>query len=60
LRGFYPRKSYPESIRKVQFFDPVSELDLVFLTNLRDADALSIARLYKYRWQVELFFRWIK
>ena len=60
LRGFYPRKSYPEPLRKVHFFDPVSELDLVFLTNLRDADALSIARLYKYRWQVELFFKWIK
>jgi len=60
LRGFYSRKSYPEPFRKVHFFDPVSELDLVFLTNLLQADALTIARLYKYRWQVELFFKWIK
>ena len=60
LRGFYSRQSYPDLIRKVRFFDPVSDMDLVFLTNLFDANALSIARLYKYRWQVELFFKWIK
>jgi IS4 transposase len=60
LRGFYSRQSYPDLIRRVRFFDPISELDLIFLTNLFEADALSIARLYKYRWNVELFFKWIK
>jgi len=60
LRGFYSRQSYPELIRKVHFLDPVSELDLSFLTNLFEANALSVARLYKYRWHVELFFKWIK
>lgn len=60
LRGFYSRQSYPEQMRKVHFLDPIANLDLTFLTNIFDADALSVARLYKYRWQVELFFKWIK
>lgn len=51
---------YPEKLRRVAFRDPETDLILVFLTNNFDLPALTIAHLYKLRWRVELFFKWIK
>jgi hypothetical protein len=51
---------YPEKLRRVGFRDPETDLVLVFLTNNFDLPALTIAHLYKLRWRVELFFKWIK
>ena len=60
LNGFYSAKAYPEHLRRVRFKDPESGKTLVFLTNNTVLPALTIAALYKSRWQVELFFKWIK
>ena len=60
LDSFYPRKYYPEAIRRVKYRDPESGRSLVFLTNNFSLPALTIADLYRQRWQVELFFKWIK
>ena len=54
------RANYPEPLRKVRFKDPDTGKTLVFLTNNLDLPALTIAKLYKLRWRVELFFKWIK
>jgi hypothetical protein len=51
---------YPDRLRRVSYKDPESGKALVFLTNNFDLPALTIAKLYKCRWQVELFFKWIK
>ena len=53
-------KDYPEKLRRVGFFDAKNNKLLIFLTNDFSLPALTIARLYKCRWQVELFFKWIK
>jgi hypothetical protein len=53
-------RKYPEKLRRVSFRDPETGKVLVFLTNNFDLPALTIARLYKLRWRVELFFKWIK
>jgi hypothetical protein len=60
LNGFYISKDYPEHLRRIRFKDPESGKTLVFLTNNTTLPALTIAALYKNRWQVELFFKWIK
>ena len=60
LNGFYAAKDYPEQLRRIRFKDPESGKTLVFLTNNTNLPALTIAALYKSRWQVELFFKWIK
>lgn len=60
LNGFYSAKAYPEHLRRVRFKDPESGKTLVFLTNNTILPALTVAALYKSRWQVELFFKWIK
>ncbi len=60
LNGHYSAKKYPEHLRRVRFKDPESGKTLVFLTNNTSLPALTIAALYKSRWQVELFFKWIK
>jgi hypothetical protein len=60
LQGFKSAKAYPEHLRRVRFKDPSSDKTLVFLTNNTALPALTIAALYKSRWQVELFFKWIK
>ena len=60
LNGFYSAKAYPEHLRRIRFKDPESGKTLVFLTNNTVLPALTIAALYKSRWQVELFFKWIK
>ena len=60
LNGFYIALDYPEQLRRIRFKDPESGKTLVFLTNNTALSALTIAALYKSRWQVELFFKWIK
>ena len=54
------RKLFPWPLRKVRYFDEELRRDFVFLTNHLDIPALNVTKLYKLRWQVELFFRWIK
>ncbi|MCM0607791.1 MAG: IS4 family transposase [Ideonella sp. WA131b] len=60
LNGHYSAKKYPEHLRRVRFKDPETGKTLIFLTNNTALPALTIASLYKSRWQVELFFKWIK
>jgi hypothetical protein len=60
LNGYYSSKHYPEHLRRIRYRDPETGKSLVFLTNNTALPALSIAALYKGRWQVELFFKWIK
>jgi hypothetical protein len=60
LNGIFASKDYPEHMRRVRFKDPESGKTLVFLTNNTTLPPLTIAALYKSRWQVELFFKWIK
>jgi len=60
LAGAKSSQSYPEALRRVAFYDTERKRRLVFLTNNFTLPALTIARLYKCRWQVELFFKWIK
>ena len=60
LNGYYISKDYPEQLRRIRFKNPESGKTLVFLTNNTVLPALTIAALYKSRWQVELFFKWIK
>ena len=60
LDGFYTRQDYPELLRRIRFKDPESGKTLVFITNNFSLPAATICALYKSRWQVELFFKWIK
>ena len=60
LNGYYSAKKYPEHLRRIRFKDPETGKTLVFLTNNTALPALTICALYKSRWQVELFFKWIK
>lgn len=60
LDGFYISQDYPEQMRRIRFKDPETGKTLVSLTNNTALPALTIAALYKSRWQVELFFKWIK
>ena len=60
LTGRYTRIGYPAVLRRVEFFDVKYNRTLIFLTNNFELQALQIAQLYKSRWQVELFFKWIK
>jgi hypothetical protein len=60
LAGTKSSRQYPEPLRRIAFYDVDRERRLVFLTNNFELPALTIARLYKCRWQVELFFKWIK
>jgi Transposase DDE domain/Domain of unknown function (DUF4372) len=54
------KRAYPKLLRRVHFYDQQSKLDLVFLTNRFDLKAVTIAAIYKQRWQIELFFKWLK
>ena len=58
--GFYTRKNYPEKLRRIKFIDVDKQKRIILLTNQMTLPALTIAELYRCRWQVELFFKWIK
>lgn len=60
LTGFYSNKNYPMNLRRIKFYDSENDQYLVFLTNNFCLPALTIAELYRNRWQIELFFKWIK
>ena len=60
LTGFYTHKRYPEKLRRIKYYDTDTDRTLLFLTNNFTLPALTIAQLYRCRWQVELFFKWIK
>jgi hypothetical protein len=60
LTGFYPAKDYPEALRRIRYYDADTDARLIFLTNSFDLPALTVAQLYKARWRIELFFKWIK
>jgi transposase len=60
LTGFYTAQHYPDKLRRIKYYDTQTNRRLVFLTNNFSLPALTIAELYRYRWQIELFFKWIK
>jgi hypothetical protein len=60
LKGYYAKKDYPEKLRRISYFDSKNNKTFVFLTNNFTLPAITIADLYRCRWQVELFFKWIK
>lgn len=60
LNNFYPARDYPERIRRIKFYDKENNRILIFLTNNFNLKAVEIAQLYKHRWKIELFFKWIK
>lgn len=60
LTGFYPGKHYPDKLRLVRFWDEEQSREFTFLTNNFSLTSLQVANLYKNRWQIELFFKWLK
>jgi len=60
LTTYYPAKKYPEPLRRIRFYDQERQKRLVFLTNNFDSPAETIAKLFKFRWHIETFFKWIK
>ncbi len=60
LEGFYSRKAYPEKLRRIRYFDTDQNKRLVFLTNNLALSSWTIAQLFQCRWQIEIFFKWIK
>jgi hypothetical protein len=60
LSGFYSNKSYPKKLRRIKYYDAEQGRTFIFLSNNHSLPAIEIAMLYKYRWKIELFFKWIK
>ncbi|RMG37002.1 MAG: IS4 family transposase, partial [Gammaproteobacteria bacterium] len=60
LTGVRSARHYPDRLRRIKFYDAQTDKRLVFLTNNFTIPAITVAELYRYRWQVELFFKWIK
>ena len=60
LNNYYAAQDYPKKIRRIKFYDQQSEKTFIFLTNNFDLKATEVAQLYKHRWKIELFFKWIK
>ena len=60
LAVYKSRKDYPENLRLVKYYDEEQDREFMFLTNAMDLTALQITDLYKNRWQIELFFKWLK
>ena len=60
LLGFYVSQDYPEKLRRIKYYDKETDKNLIFLTDNFEVTALEIAMLYKHRWFIELFFKWIK
>lgn len=60
LSGYYTAKKYSGKLRRIKYYDAETHRYYVFLTNDFNLNAETVARLYKYRWRIELFFKWIK
>ena len=60
LKNYKVSRDYPDVIRRIKYYDIDIKMEFVFITNNFEISALEVARLYKYRWAVELFFKWIK
>jgi hypothetical protein len=60
LTGYQSSRNYPDKLRRVKYYDSENDRSLVFLTNNVDISALTVADLYRHRWKIELFFKWIK
>ena len=60
LKHFYSRKDYPDKLRRIKYYDKVTNTTYVYITNNFQISAQTVADLYKHRWQIELFFKWIK
>jgi len=60
LENYYSKKDYPAKLRRINYYDKERKKNLVFLTNNPDLKATEIAMLYKKRWEVEIFFKWLK
>jgi hypothetical protein len=60
LLGFYSKKDYPDKMRRIKYRDAETSITYEFITNNFKTEAINICKLYKQRWQVELFFKWIK
>jgi transposase len=60
LRGYKAAKDYPDKFRRIKYYDSETNCTYVFLTSDFNLPALTVALLYKYRWQIELFFKWVK
>jgi IS4 transposase len=60
LTTYYSHKAYPEKLRRVKYFDKEHQKTYVFLTNNFEITAMEVALLYRHRWKIELFFKWIK
>ena len=60
VTGFYTAQHYPDRLRRIKYYDVEADKWMVFLTNNFSIPAFTVAELYRYRWQVELFFKWIK
>ena len=60
LKHFYSRKDYPDKLRRIKYYDKATNTTYVYITNNFQIPAQTIADLYKHRWQIELFFKWIK
>jgi len=60
LNGFYQKQDYPQTLRLIWYIDPETGKSLTFLTNNFKLAAFTIAQIYKARWQIEVFFKWLK
>lgn len=60
LKGYFPSRNYPTKLRRIKYFDSQNDKRLTFITNNFSLPAITIANLFKQRWQIELFFKWIK
>jgi len=60
LHGFYARRDYPDRLRRIRYYDAEKEKRLIFLTNNFILPATTIAELFRCRWKIELFFKWVK
>src|SRR5690606_5835472 len=60
LNNYYAARDYPETLRRIKYRDPETDKVFNFVTNNFELEPMEICHLYKYRWQIELFFKWIK